>query len=209
MMEPHQKPRVGILGGSFNPVHIGHLILAQTALEQFELSRVLFMPCHVQPHKAPELLAESRHRLSMVELAIGDNLQFEALDIDIRRGGVSYAIDSVKELQNLYPEAELFFIVGADTLHELHAWREIGDLLRRCTFLALARPGFDLEALTPEILKLDTACTEHLRSHVALGRRVDVSSSDIRHRIAEGMSIRYLVPPEVEMYICEHGLYQG
>lgn len=208
-MQWADKQRVGILGGSFNPIHIGHLLLAQSAIEQFDLGRVLFMPCHTQPHKAPNLLAEARHRQAMVELAIVDNLQFDILDIELQRGGVSYAIDSVKEIQSRHPADLLFFIIGADTLPELHAWRDIQDLLRRCTFLTLARPGVDLDALTAENLHFDAATTSLLLSNVAFGRQVDVSSSDIRHRIAEGMSIQYLVPPEVEMYICEHGLYQG
>ncbi len=209
MTESHSKQRVGILGGSFNPIHIGHLLLAQSALDQFELGRVFFMPCHIQPHKARDMLADDRHRLAMVELGIGDNLQFEPLDIELRRGGTSYAIDSVAELQALCPDSELFFIIGADTLRELHGWHRIGELLQRCTFVTLARPGFALEALTPDDLGFDAPTARHLLSHVALGRRVDVSSSDIRHRVAEGMSIRYLVPDEVEMYICEHGLYRG
>jgi len=203
------KTGIGILGGSFNPIHIGHLLLAQNAIDSFNLEKVLLMPCHIQPHKDPAMLASSEHRAAMVESAIVDNLQLEMLDIEIVRGGTSYAIDSVRSISKMYPEAELFFIIGADTLPELHLWHNIYELLELCQFATLSRPGQNIEDFSPEKLNLKAPWPQKLLETVAQGRLIEISSSDIRHRVAEGMSIRYLVPAAVEMYIAEHNLYQN
>jgi len=208
-MSDMNKTRIGILGGSFNPIHIGHLLLAQNAVDSFDLEKVLFMPCHIQPHKDPMMLASSEHRVAMVEQAIIDNIQFELLDIEVARGGTSYAIDSVRKIREMYAGAELFFIIGADTLPELHLWRDIYQLLELCKFAALSRPGQNLNDFSAESLKLKAPWPQKLLETVAQGRMIDISSSDIRHRVAEGMSIRYLVPPQVEMYIAEHNLYHN
>ena len=201
------KTRIGILGGSFNPIHLGHLLLAQGALDSFDLSKVLFMPCHIQPHKDPTMLASPEHRVAMLEKAIMDNPQFEMLDIEIVRGGSSFAVDSVREIRQLYPDAELFFIIGADTLPELHLWRDIYTLLTMCRFATFSRPGHDVLSIEEKDLRLDAPWPAQLLETVARGRMLEISSSDIRHRVAEGMSIRYLVPTLVEMYIAEHHLY--
>lgn len=203
-----RRERLGILGGSFNPVHHGHLLLAQTALEQFDLDRILFMPCAVQPHKPPAALAPAALREAMLEAAILDNLSFDLLDIELRRGGVSYSVDSLREIRSLHPQADLFFLIGADALPELHGWKDIHTLLDLCTVAVFARPGYDEEALRPEALKLDPPWPERLLRKVCRVRRIDISSSDIRHRVAEGLSIRYLVPQAVEMIITEHHLYR-
>ena len=207
-MKSENKTRIGILGGSFNPIHLGHLIVAQNALDSFDLDKVLFMPCYIQPLKGKRALATSEHRLAMVEQAIFDNLAFELLDIEIARGGTSYAIDSVRAIREIYPTAELFFIIGADTLQELYMWRDIYELLELCKFATLARPGYELSDARLNKIKLKAPWPERLLQNVARGRLIDISSSDIRHRVAEGMSIRYLVPQSVEMYIAEHGLYK-
>lgn len=206
-MDSTNRPRLGILGGSFNPVHMGHLLLAQSALDGFDLAKVLFMPCHIQPLKDPTMLAAPEHRVAMLEHAISDNLQFEVLDIEIARGGPSFAVDSVREIKARYPEADLFFIVGADTLSELHRWYDVYTLLSLCTFATFSRPGQDVLEFSEDDLHLDPPWGAHLLKTVARGRMLDISSSDIRHRVAEGMSIRYLVPPLVEMYITERRLY--
>ncbi len=203
-----RRERLGIFGGSFNPVHLGHLLLAQTALEQFELDRVLFMPCAVQPHKDPRALAPAVQREAMLAAAIMDNLAFELLDIELRRGGVSYSVDSLRELRSRYPHADLFFMIGADTLLELHGWKDIDTVLSLCSFMVFARPGYDPQQLSPAALQLPSPWPERLMRHVCNVRQIDISSSDIRHRVAEGLSIRYLVPQPVEMFIMEHHLYR-
>jgi len=202
-----RRERLGIFGGSFNPVHLGHLLLAQTALEQFDLDRVLFMPCAVPPHKNPHVLASAVQREAMLEAAILDNLSFDLLDIELRRGGVSYTVDSLREIRSLHPHADLFLLVGADTLMELHGWKEIATVLSLCEFIIFARPGYGVHALEPSVLKLPPPWPERLLQNVCSVRQIDISSSDIRHRVAEGLSIRYLVPQAVEMIIMEHHLY--
>ena len=199
--------RIGILGGSFNPVHLGHLITAQSAIESFKLDMVFFMPCNIQPLKGGRGRIDSEHRLAMVELAISDNLKFDLLDIEIARGGTSYAIDSVRKIRAMCPTSELFFIIGTDTLRELHLWRDIYQLLDLCGFVTLARPGYDLGG--DDALKLRSPWREALLKNTVAGRMIDISSSDIRHRVAEGMSIRYLVPCSVEEYIYKNGLYSA
>lgn len=199
--------KIGILGGTFNPVHIGHLILAQNALETFDLSEVLFVPCAQPPHKGSATLAAARHRLAMVEAAIEGDLRFEVSDVEIQRGGVSYAIDTVRQLRRLYPKSKLHFIIGSDTLPELHLWKSVNDLLKLCTFVTFGRPGRSTSLFRPADLQLPEPWSEQLLQNYSAPRLVDVSSSDIRYRVAEGMSIRYLVPPAVEMYIAEHHLY--
>ncbi|MFC1452825.1 nicotinate-nucleotide adenylyltransferase [Verrucomicrobiota bacterium] len=207
-MDLGEQNRIGILGGTFNPVHVGHLILAQCAFESLDLSRVLFVPCAVPPHKDPHPLLPARHRLAMIESAVEGDLRFEVTDIEIRREGVSYAIDTVSQLRKDHPDAALFFIIGSDTLRELRAWKRIDALLSLCTFATFARPGFDFGDMDVHSLGLSGPGAERLMRNITAGRQIEISSSDIRYRIAEGMSIRYLVPPSVEMYIIEHGLYR-
>ncbi|MBU4211114.1 MAG: nicotinate-nucleotide adenylyltransferase [Verrucomicrobia bacterium] len=200
------KTRIGILGGSFNPVHLGHLILAQDALETFDLAAVLFVPCDHPPHKPAASLVSVEHRMAMLEAALTGSLPFEVCDLEIRRGG-TYSIDTVRALAKHYPKDDLVFIIGSDTLPELHLWKDMRELLRLCRFVTLARPGFDLKAMTEKSLNLEPDLAQALLANVAIGHQVDISASDIRHRVAEGMSIRYLVPDAVDMYIAEHRLY--
>jgi len=200
---------MGLLGGTFNPIHLGHLILAQTAMESFELERVLFMPCSVPPHKRSVNLASAEHRLAMVRLAIETDPRFDCSDMELQRGGISYAIDTVQELHRHNPGMECCFIIGADTLLELHQWKNITELLGLCRFVTVARPGVDQKALNPDTLQLPPPWPDTLLRDVCRSRMVDIASSDIRHRLAEGMSIRYLVPESVDMYIAEHRLYGG
>ena len=205
MGNPADK-RIGILGGTFNPIHIGHLMLAQDAIEIFDLNRVVFVPCAVPPHKPTTPLIAGAHRLSMIERAIEWNPFFEVSDLELKRPGVSYAADTVAELKRRYPQTEIFFIIGLDMLAELHRWRNIQKLLEICRFVTFARPG--VEPVRAADLHLDPPWPERLLRDVVRGRCLEISSSDIRYRVAEGLSIHYLVPPEVDMYIAEHGLYQ-
>jgi nicotinate-nucleotide adenylyltransferase len=204
---PASVPRIGVFGGSFNPVHMGHLIMAQDALELFELSRILFVPCAQPPHKST-LLEPAEHRLAMLQAALEGELRFEASDIELRRGGISWSVETIREVRAAWPGAEITFIVGADSLLELHAWREVYTLLDLCRVVTLARPGVTVEALGRVDLKLEPPWPDRLRAQIRVGHLVNISSTDIRYRIAEGMSIRYLVHPAVEMYIAEHRLYR-
>jgi nicotinate-nucleotide adenylyltransferase len=199
--------KIGILGGTFDPVHVGHLIVAQTTREIFELNCVMFIPCATPPHKCAKDLCNANHRLAMIQMATEWNTEFEVSDIEIQRSGKSYAIDTVKILNSEHPDAEIYFIIGSDTLKQLHTWRNIYDLLPLCRFITFARTGHD--DMSPEGLNLDDPWPRRLLDDVIVGRHMDISSTEIRYRIAEGLSIKYLVPPEVEMYIAEHNLYEG
>jgi len=201
------RERIGVLGGTFNPVHNGHLILAQGALETLDLTRVLFIPCSMPPHKTASGLLSAEHRAAMLTAAIEDDFRFEFCDIELRRGGVSYAIDTMSELCAANPSASFYFIIGADALLELHMWKDIHKLLELCSFVTAPRPGVAVCSVKPDDLRLDPPWPERLLANIIKGRRIDISSSDVRYRVAEGMSIRYLVPHAVEMYIAEHGLY--
>jgi nicotinate-nucleotide adenylyltransferase len=208
MDELNHPPRLGVLGGTFNPVHLGHMIMAQDAMEAFDLSRVMFVPCAQPPHKSAAGLAPAHHRLAMLEAAIEGDLRFEVSDIELQRGEISYTIDTLRAVAADHPGVELYFIIGADSLGELHLWREIETLLGLCRIVTMARPGVNLDALQAKDIKLRDPWPEQIQAGIRIGHLVEVSSTDIRYRVAEGMSIRYLVPPGVDMYIAEHSLYR-
>ena len=197
--------RIGIFGGTFNPVHLGHLIVAQDACDQFELNKILFIPCAIPPHKAIGNLADNQHRLRMLDACLEGDPHFESSNLEIERGGVSYTFETVRELRRQDPGAEWFLILGSDSLLELHTWRLVGELLKEVPIVTLIRPGTPLP--TPEALGLPAPWPERLLGNVRVGHQIEISSGDIRRRCAEGLSIRYLVHPAVEMYIAEHGLY--
>ena len=205
-MSEHKPERIGVFGGSFDPVHMGHLTIAQDAVEQLELNRLIFVPAAVPPHKQDKTLVEGRHRFEMLQLATEANLSFEVSDMELQRGGISYTFDTIKQIQFEHPGAELFFIIGLDSLAELHLWRNIEPLLELCTVVPFARGGED-PARVAEQIQLSNAWKTKLLERLIRIHEIEISASDIRMRQAEGLSIRYLVPPEVEMYIAEHHLY--
>jgi nicotinate-nucleotide adenylyltransferase len=201
------ETRWGILGGSFNPVHGGHLLLAQDALEAFGLERVLWVPCGQAPHKAAGQLAPAADRLAMLKLAIGGDPRFEVSTVELDRPGLSYAIDTVDELQRRHPGVRFSFIIGADTLPELKTWENSPGLLERCDFVTLGRPGFAPARMSDAEIGLPAPWPERLRARAAEGRAIGISSSEIRRRLAAGLDIRYFVPPAVEAYLRGRSLY--
>jgi nicotinate-nucleotide adenylyltransferase len=201
-----KRKRIGVLGGTFNPIHLGHLLIAQDAMEQMTLDRVKFIPSAMPPHKTAEALASERDRLRMIKLAVRGNERFEVDDIEIRRGGKSYTVDTLLELRRREPKADFYFIIGADSLRELHQWREAQRVVRLCTFVTVPRPGFESKPVVDR--RLDAASRKRLRQHVLQGHSCDIASREIRSRVASGRSIRYLVPDAVTDYIRRHGLYQ-
>ncbi len=198
--------RIGVFGGSFDPVHIGHLIIAQDAVEQLELDRLIFVPAAISPHKQHCQPVEGRHRFDMLELATENNLRFEVSDLELSRGGISYTVETIERLQAEHPEAELFFIIGLDSLVDLHKWHRIDELLESCTVVPLGRGGEDPSTVA-ETCKLSKGWKTKLLDRLIRIHEVEISASEIRMRIAEGLSIQTLVTPEVEMYIAEHHLY--
>ena len=201
--------RIGILGGSFDPIHIGHLIMAQAALEAERLDRVLFIPCRRQPLKHGAAPAPGHHRLAMVTAAVADDPRFEASDIEVKRPGVSYSIDTIRTLRAQYPKARLSFILGTDALLELHRWREVDALLAACTVVTVMRPGNTDADFDPERLQLPATACARLRRHRVQGPGIGISSTTIRQRVAQSRAIRYLVPSPVAVYIQVHGLYRA
>ena len=200
--------KVGIFGGSFNPVHLGHLLIAQCAMERMDLASVLFMPCPSPPHKPSGDLAPAPHRFEMLRLAIADNPVFNVSDREMRRSGTTYTIDTLEAMKRESPETSFYFIIGSDTLFELHTWKRIENLLPLCRFITLLRPGSTITKEAATHLKLPDPWPETLLADTINTRQIDIASSDIRRRIAQGRSIRYLVPRSVDAYIENHHLYE-
>ncbi|XZE43451.1 nicotinate (nicotinamide) nucleotide adenylyltransferase [Pirellulaceae bacterium SH467] len=198
--------RIGIFGGSFDPIHMAHLILAECCREALELEQVLFIPAFISPLKQDSLPIDSKHRVEMIRLAIGGNSAFRIDTRELDRGGVSYTIDTVQELKREYPNAELVLLMGADSVQDLPKWKSPEELLELISIGAISRGG------------LGDPPWEAIRGLVSeerwlqLQKRIDapqleLSSSTLRQRIASGHSIRYQVPTSVEMYIQQHQLY--
>src|SRR6058998_1545633 len=137
-----RRARIGILGGTFNPIHVGHLLIAQDAMEAARLDRVLFIPSATPPHKPLAGNVSAAHRLRMAKLAIAGDKRFAVDDLEIRRGGKSYSVDTLRELKRRYRRAEFYFIIGADSLSELHLWKDARRLVKLCRFIAVNRPGY-------------------------------------------------------------------
>jgi nicotinate-nucleotide adenylyltransferase len=197
--------RLGILGGTFDPPHVGHLWLAALAADAHGLDRVLFMPAAQPPHKGGRLITHATDRLLMTRLAIQSDPAFELCPIEMERTGPSYTIDSVTELKRAYPGAQLFLLMAADSLAEIDTWREPDRLLTEVEWIVGPRPGNPL----PDRSGLeDRFGADASRIHLLEGPSLDVSSSEIRRRVAAGHTIRYLVPRNVEELIIDRGLYR-
>jgi nicotinate-nucleotide adenylyltransferase len=217
-----KRERIGILGGTFNPVHNGHLKAAAVARKRFSLDRVLFIPSFIPPHKESADIASPEERLRMVELAIRGRSAFIPSAVEIRAKGKSYSILTLSRIKKLHPRAWTFFILGVDAFLEIETWREWERVLQRCLFIVVTRPGYRLREAEKV---LDVAYRsqiryvsrmEKVRKHWFLGSRIfllpidapDISSTEIRRRIRDGRPITGLVPAAVEAFIHKHRLYQ-
>ncbi|MGB9797645.1 MAG: nicotinate-nucleotide adenylyltransferase, partial [bacterium] len=188
----------------FDPIHIGHLVAAEEARAVFGLDKVIFVPNYQPPHKPGVLVTNPEHRYAMVLLSIYTNPYFEVSRIEIERGGPSYAIDTVKEFRKLYPEAEIYFITGADAIAEILSWKQGKEILKLCKFIAVTRPGYDIEKVKEKLRGIDNNNVEFLKI-----TEINISSTEIRTRVKEGKPIKYLVLDAVENYIYKHNLYTG
>lgn len=200
--------RLGVLGGSFDPVHYGHLLMAELAREQFALDRVWFIPALISPHKQHDEPAPAEHRARMLDLALAENPALELSRLELERGGVSYTADTLERLHALDGEADLFLILGADSLADLPTWRNPRRICELSSPIVAARPGApepDYSVLANLVAPDRLARFSELRLDMPL---IDLSSTEIRRRIAAGKSIRYQTPPAVVRYIDEQRLYR-
>lgn len=201
------RRRIGISGGTFDPVHYGHLVIAEEAREAFRLEKILFIPSGNPPHKAGRDVTPARHRYEMVRRAVRDNPYFEVSGIEINREGSSYTMDTLRELRGVYGEnTDFYFIIGADIIPELTTWKYFEQVFGMCEFIAALRPGYNKDALIKEVEYLEN--NYRARIHIFGSLLIGVSSTMVRERVRKGRTIKYLVPGSVEEYIREKGLYR-
>ena len=218
-------PSVGVLGGTFNPIHNGHLAIARQTRKALALDRVVFVPTGDPPHKPNEHLATAEHRYEMVRLAIASDPLLSISDVEVRRPGKSYTIDTIRLLQREYGQGtRLFFLIGLDAFLELPTWSEPATLLTLCSFVVLSRPGLSFQGLSalplipriPQTSLMELDAGRNVRLEVSLGLQSltclrlppsNVSASDIRARLAQGAPTANLLPPVVESYILQHHIY--
>ena len=194
MVENMPKHRIGILGGTFNPIHNAHLLIADQVLTQLGLDRVDFMPDANPPHVDRKFAIDGRDRANMVKLAIRSNPRFRLETEELRRGGRSYSYDTMLKLTKAHPENEYFFVIGGDMVAYLPKWYRINDLMRLVHFVGVKRSGYPVKSNLFPVIWVDVPY-------------IDISSTLIRRKIRQGQSIRYLVPDSVRKYIKEHQLY--
>lgn len=212
----------GLFGGTFNPIHLGHLKVAEEVISRLPLDRILFIPSYIPPHKSSAEVVPVRHRLKMVEIACQGHPDFLVSEVEARRPGPSYSIVTLRRLRQARPQDQFFFIVGSDAFLEIETWKDYDRLLRECSFIVVSRPGFGIKSLEKVIERIKPARV------LQPGRRAgfksgnpgpgqlylleaptpDISSSEIRKRLRAGQPITGLVPPGVEQYIEKHKLYR-
>lgn len=187
--------RIGLLGGTFNPIHIGHLTMAQIAKERMNLDKIIFIPSHIPPHKKVKNLALAKHRYAMVRLAIQGNPGFAVSDFEYKKAGRSYSIDTIRHFWKNNPQGtKFFFIIGADAVAGLKDWKRIEQIVKLVTFVVVNRPGY--------IYREDRIEYQYVAMPA-----IDIASSFLRSRVAQGRSIQYFVPDSVYAYIKKHNLY--
>ncbi len=201
--------RLGIFGGSFDPVHMGHLLMAECCREHCRLDRVRFIPTAVSPHKVETHPAPAAARLEMLKLAVQGHAAFEVSDEEIRRGGVSFTVDTLRRTHAALPEGELFFLMGSDTLAEFDSWKSPAEICQLAQLVVVSRPGSpppNFEVLAPLVTRRRI---EEMQAYQVRMPQIDISSTEIRGRVATGRSIRFQVPRAVEKYIEAQRLYLG
>jgi len=219
MNKGRARKRIGLFGGTFNPIHLGHLRGVEEIREAFNLQEVIFIPAAIPPHKVAEEVVQARHRLEMVKLAIATNPHFSTSDIELSRRGKSYSIDTIRFFREKHPDV-FFFILGRDAFVEIETWKEFQNLFSLCNFVVMTRPGFQKKR-SPSPLPTsltsafhydqETGAWIHLSGHTLSFKEItvlDISSTKIRELTERTESVRYLIPEEVETYIKQHFLYQ-
>ena len=206
MLESKGMKRLGIMGGTFDPIHYGHLVTAEEARGRFELDKVVFVPSGKPPHKKGYTVTEARHRYLMTILAVATNPYFEVSRLEIERKGYSYTIDTVSHFYETSPkDCEIFFITGADAILEILTWKNVEELLGKTKFIVATRPGIDLKHLDAVVTQLPAHGSNAIFPLEVPA--MAISSTDIRRRVKEDRSIKYLLPEAAEQYIYKNGLY--
>lgn len=193
--------KIGILGGTFDPPHVGHLIVAEHVRAELGLDRVYFIPAVIPPHKQRrDDIAPAETRLELLRLAVADNPAFAVSDLEVRRGGISYTVDTLRALRLEHPSDAFYLLVGMDNLSEFGSWKEPDMIQRIARVVVMTRPGFEAD---PEIV-------DRGRNMIVCAvPQIGISSSDVRQKLGKGRSVRYLVPDRVARYIADEGLYRG
>ncbi len=204
---PTPEPRlsaVGIMGGTFDPIHHGHLLAAEEARQRFGLERIVFVPNREPPHKRDYPISSAEHRMAMVVLATAPNPHFETSRVEIDRPGPSYTVDTMRHFRDLYgPDCRLYFITGADAMIETVTWHHPEEIARLCEFIAVTRPGYDLDRLS------EAQRPAKAKIHMLHIPGLEISSTELRRRAAVGESLRYLVTAAVNRYLEVNRLYMG
>jgi len=202
--------KIGIMGGTFNPIHTGHLMLAEWALDAIKLDEVWFIPTGISYQKKSQEVLAGEERLYMTELAIRDNEHFRCLDLEVRRKGYTYSYETLEQLKERYPEREFFFIIGADCLFSLENWRHPERILACCTLIAAVRGDTAWQEMEEKKRELEQKYLSGRNGRILLipFLNLSISSTQIRQRIRGGQSVKYLVPDSVLIYIKEKGFYR-
>ena len=199
--------KVGVFGGSFDPVHLGHLLLAEQCLHAADLDQIAFVPAAIPPHKQDMSLTRSDHRVEMLRLAIGGNEKFQIERCELERDGVSFTVDTLEYLKGQDDQTELFLLIGGDSLDEFHTWKDPGKICSLATPLIVERPGADPIDLSKLESYGDSAFLSRVEKYSFRSRLIEISSREIREKVSKGESIRYLTPRSVEQFILEKQLY--
>lgn len=200
--------KIGIMGGTFNPIHNGHLVLAETAYEQFHLDQILFMPTKNPYYKKLGHSATEEDRVSMVKLAIEGNDAFAFSDLELLREGTTYTVETLEILTKEHPDTEYYFIMGADSLYHFETWKDPQEILSMAVILVASRDDVSSQSIEGQIEYLENKY-ENANIHCLVTPNLEISSNNLRKRCKEGRSIRYLLPDPVKNYIQENGLYQA
>lgn len=200
------KKKLGIIGGTFDPIHNGHLILAEHARVEFSLDDILFIPTGNPPHKDKEKISFTNHRYEMVSLAINSNPWFHISSIEMEKEDTTYTVDTIESIKNLYKDREIYFILGADSFCNIHLWKSYKRLLELCNIIIAKRLDTDNELLDEKLSSLTKIYKESI--YILESPLIEISSTNIRNRVKKGLSIRYLMPESVEFYIEKNKLYK-
>jgi len=190
--------RIGLFGGTFDPIHMGHLIVAEWITDSLEIDKTIFIPNNIHPFRKRGDIEEAGHRLKMIELAINPYPRFDVSDVEIRREGVSYTIDTLQHFISEYPDSGIYYVMGADNLKDFTSWKQPHEILKLVNLVVYNRAGTEIDE-----------SLDHERMILIDSPYIDISSTHIRHRIAKGRAFRTLVPPGVYEYIIDNKLYQN